>query len=142
MPAHVPPVADEGDALLQFLRQQRQGLRYAAHGLTDEAARAPSASTLSIGGLIKHVTSVDRYWIALVTGAPWQQHEQAYVDGFRMIEGETLASVLDDCAAAADETHKAVAAIEDLVLLAAAEGWPEDGWMKPWRRDAVVEGER
>ena len=49
------PVADEHDGLLTFLAQQRDALRAAVLGLTDAQARlTPTASTLSLGGLIKH----------------------------------------------------------------------------------------
>src|SRR3954447_16124937 len=64
MPGTVRPVVDERDGLLAFLEQQRDALRIIAFGLTEEQARAtPSASALSIGGLIKHVARVERYWI-------------------------------------------------------------------------------
>ena len=38
MPGTVRPVADERDGLLTYLAQQRDALRYAVHGLTDEQA--------------------------------------------------------------------------------------------------------
>ncbi|MBV8785428.1 MAG: DinB family protein, partial [Mycobacterium sp.] len=42
-------------------------------GLTDEQARStPSASALSIGGLVKHVTAMQRNWMARVAAAPDQ----------------------------------------------------------------------
>ena len=67
MPGQVPPVNDERDGLLGYLAQQRDALRIAAFGLTDEQARAtPSASSLSVGGLIKHVASTERGWIDMV----------------------------------------------------------------------------
>ena len=64
MPGLVAPIADEREGLLAYLAQQRDALRIVAHGLTDDQARAtPSVSTLSIGGLIKHVAP----------GSPWMQ---------------------------------------------------------------------
>ena len=57
MPMNAPPVADERQGLLAFLAQQRSDVRIAAYGLTDDQARmATTASSLSIGGLVKHVT--------------------------------------------------------------------------------------
>jgi len=57
MPAIVRPVGDERDALQAFLDHERHVLLIAAHGLTDEQARTPaSVSTLTVGGLLKHVT--------------------------------------------------------------------------------------
>lgn len=115
MPAHVPPVADEREALLAFLDHQRQGLRTAAHGLTDlEAAAAPSASALTLGGLLKHLASVERYWMSLVTGQSLAQEPDAYLEGFRMRPDETLAQLLANYEAAALETEKVVAGIDDL----------------------------
>src|SRR5829696_8068972 len=64
MPGQVPPVADEREGLLAYLAQQRDALRFAAYGLTDEQARAtPTVSSLSVGGLIKHVANTERGWM-------------------------------------------------------------------------------
>ena len=63
MPGLAPPLTTERDLLLAYVAQQRQGVRNAAHGLTDEQARrAPLAGSLSIGGLIKHLADVERSW--------------------------------------------------------------------------------
>ena len=41
--------------------------RFAAFGLTDEQARlTPTAGTLSVGGLVTHVTAMERGWIDLI----------------------------------------------------------------------------
>ena len=59
MPAMPPPVADERQALRDYLLQQQYAYHALAFGLTDEQARAtPTVSALSIGGLIKHVTGL------------------------------------------------------------------------------------
>ena len=114
MPAHVPPVADERSALLSFLEHQRQLARIAAYGLDDEqAARTPSASALSIGGLIKHLAQVERSWMDTVRRAP-RMDPAAYMEGFRFAPGDSLQQVLDDYAVAAAETEKLVADIADL----------------------------
>ena len=69
MPGLVPPVTDEREMLLAFLGQQRDALRYAAHGLTDEQADArPSVSALSVVGIIKHVSWVERAWVTFPQG--------------------------------------------------------------------------
>src|SRR5437588_10061153 len=61
MPGLVPPVADEREALLGYLAQQRHVLRIAASGLTDQQARAtPTASALRGGGVVQHLVRVDR----------------------------------------------------------------------------------
>jgi uncharacterized damage-inducible protein DinB len=118
VPGLVPPVADEREALLGYLAQQRYVLRLTAYGLTDDQARqAPSASPLTIGGLIKHVASAERGWIDTVLGVPRKPLEEAsadYATDFVMGPDETLAQVLalyDDAAA---RTDAVVASIPDL----------------------------
>src|SRR3954462_5400734 len=69
MPGQVPPLDDERELLLAYLAQQRDGLRYAAFGLTDDQARlTPTRGTLSIGGLLHHCCEGEAGWIDLVAG--------------------------------------------------------------------------
>ena len=109
MPGNAPPVDDERGQLLAFLDQQRLVLRLAAYGLTDDQARAqPSASELSVGGLIKHVAKVERSWMDTVLGrqrAP-EQNEADYERGFHPGPDETLESILADYRQAAAETDE------------------------------------
>ncbi|MFG2041992.1 DinB family protein [Dactylosporangium sp. NPDC048998] len=113
MPGNVPPVADEREGLLAYLDQQRQAVRIAAYGLTDEQARAtPTAGTLSVGGLVKHVAQTERGWVAMMLGRPYPQVD--YADGFTLREDQTLDEVLADYTAVAAETAAAVAGIADL----------------------------
>lgn len=71
MPGTPPPVATEREALRAFLVQQHDGIRGAAYGLTDEQAHAtPSASAISIAGLVKHITVMERTWMARALAAP------------------------------------------------------------------------
>jgi hypothetical protein len=115
MPGLAPPATDERSALLGYLAQMRDAFNIVAYGLTDEQARlAPSASALCIGGLIRHVTSVERYWIGIVTERSVVRAEGKYEDNFRFGPGHTLAAVLADYDACAKETEAAVAAIDDL----------------------------
>jgi hypothetical protein len=115
MPGNVPPVADEREGLLAYLAQQRYGLRLSAYGLTDEQARAvPTAGALSIGGLIKHVASVERTWMGTVLQRPRTGSVDEYVEGFRLGPDETLAEVLDRYAQATVETDEIIAGIADL----------------------------
>ena len=54
-----PRVASEIDFLADYLDEQFTSVRYAAYGLSDEQARVtPCTSSLSIGGLIKHISWV------------------------------------------------------------------------------------
>ncbi len=117
MPGQVRPVADEREGLLAYLAQQRDAIRIAAYGLTDEQARlTPTAGSLSIGGLIKHVASTERGWMddVLQRARDTEEAMAAYEDAFRMREDETLADVLAAYAEVARETEEIVAGIADL----------------------------
>jgi uncharacterized damage-inducible protein DinB len=110
--------------LAETLSAHRRFLRQTAQGLTDEQAAArTTVSELCIGGLIKHVTAVERNWMRFIVDGPsamgtsnWQDPavQQAYADGFRMLPGETLAGLLDDYEAAAAETGELLATLPDL----------------------------
>jgi uncharacterized damage-inducible protein DinB len=119
MPGQAPALTDERELLLAYIAQQRDGIRYAAHGLTEAQARlTPSASALSIGGLLKHVATMERGWIdlALQRQHPTSQPEVAarYDEGFRLLPHETLAAALADYATVARDTEAVVRATPDL----------------------------
>ena len=119
MPAQAPPLTDERELLLAYIAQQRDGLRFAAYGLTDEQARlTPTAGALSIGGLIKHVAATERHWIDIAVrperAASRAAQEQNYHDGFRLLPDETLAGVLAAYDEVARQTEATIAAIDDL----------------------------
>jgi uncharacterized damage-inducible protein DinB len=115
MPGNVRPVADERDGLLSFLAQQRDALRIAAHGLTEEQLRAtPTASTLSVGGLIKHAATTERGWIDTVLGRSRPMSAEGYGADFRMTPDETIADLLASYDAVAKETEEVIAGIADL----------------------------
>jgi len=117
MPGLVPPVADEREALLAFLGQQRDALRYAAHGLgDDEAATRSTISELTLAGLIKHASRVERAWTTFMATGDTSVFvpDDDWSDGFRLLDGETLDEVIALCEEQARITEKAVAAITDL----------------------------
>lgn len=115
MPGTVRPVTDERDALLAYLDHQRRLVCIAAHGLSDEQARtAASASTLSVGGLIKHLAAVEHNWIDLVEQREPRGSAEEYMAGFVLRPDETLQDALDLYDAAACRTTRVIAAIEDL----------------------------
>jgi uncharacterized damage-inducible protein DinB len=117
MPGLAPPLDAERELLLAYLAQQRQGARNAAYGLSDEEARqAPVASSLSVGGLLKHLADMERGWIDLVVQRPHRGAESAsaYLDNFRLEPDETLADVLARYDEVGRETEAAIAEITDL----------------------------
>jgi uncharacterized damage-inducible protein DinB len=119
MPGKAPPHADERQLLLAYVAQQRDGVRNAAYGLTDEQARlTPTAGSLSVGGLVKHVAQTERGWIDMVLqrdrGQSRKEEESAYGVGFRLGPDETLADLLARYDEVARETEEVVAGIADL----------------------------
>lgn len=67
MPFFIPSVTTESDAAFTILNQQCTQLKLTASGLTDEQARStPTASGLSIAGLIAHAAQVVNGWIQQV----------------------------------------------------------------------------
>jgi len=59
--------------LLDSLTQQRFFLRNTTRGLTDEqVAAAPTASSLCLGGLIKHLTHGEQQWVDFILAGPAQ----------------------------------------------------------------------
>ena len=116
MPGNVPAVEGERANLLAYLEQQRYGIRLTAFGLTDAQARAtPTSSALSVGGLIKHVTAMERNWMDIILQRDRSGTGTAqYGDDFVMRPDETLADILADNERCGRETEAIVAAIADL----------------------------
>ena len=104
MPALAPPVSDERSALCEFLAFHQSAYFAVSYGLTDEQARsAPSVSALSIGGLVKHATEMQRNWMARVAAAPeappkdprpFEQIAEEFADQHVMRPDETLPGLL------------------------------------------------
>ncbi|MFJ4499371.1 DinB family protein [Streptomyces sp. NPDC088864] len=115
---------DENAEFLQALGEHRNFLRFTTRDLTDEqAGQRTTVSELCLGGLIKHVTSVERGWVGFIEKGPSAMPDftelteadyQKWADGFRMLPGETLAGVLDAYAEVAARTDALVASLPDL----------------------------
>lgn len=120
--------------LLESLRRQRHFLRHTVRDLTDEqAAQRTTVSELTLGGLIKHVTAVERRWINFIRLGPEamaRSGQEEWADLFRMTGGETLAGLLDAYQDVADRTDECVATID----LDATQPLPEAPWFKPGAR--------
>jgi uncharacterized damage-inducible protein DinB len=186
MPGNAPPVATEREALIAYLVQQRDGLKYAAFGLSEDQLRLkPTRSALSVGGLIKHGIRTERSWVQTMLGRSDQADQQAYLDTFTLTDHDSLSSLVTEFNHVAEETEAAINGLESLdvlvqlpnapwfpsnpigysarwillhiieelarhaghadiirehidgattyELMAAAEGWPETDWLKPWK---------
>jgi len=113
----------ERDDILDLLRKHRELFRYTVQGLSDEqAASNPTVSELCLGGLVKHVTAVEKNWADFIVEGPAAQPEVdwatidwsnppavvlEHMNGFKMVEGDTLAGLL----AAYDEVAEATDAL-------------------------------
>jgi uncharacterized damage-inducible protein DinB len=65
------PVTGERADLLAALAKQRYFQRYTVRDLSDEQARQrTTASELTLGGLIKHVTFTERQWARFIAEGP------------------------------------------------------------------------
>jgi uncharacterized damage-inducible protein DinB len=113
MPGNPPSVDSERAALTVYLIQQRDGLKYAAYGLTEEQIRlTPSAGSLSVGGLLKHAASTERSWTRVMLGQP--PADDDYGDSFSVAESDTLDALLATFDQVARETEEAINRLDDL----------------------------
>lgn len=124
--------------LLQTLAKHRYFLRHTARGLTDEqAAKRTTASELCIGGLIKHVAFTEQQWIAFILTGPaamGQQDESTmagWLQRFRMLDGDTLAGLLDEYEQVAQRTDELLTTLPDLD---ASQPLPEAPWYEKGAR--------
>ena len=131
-------VTGERADLLEALAKHRYFLRYTVRDLTDEqAARRTTVSELCLGGLIKHVALTERQWINFVLDGPsamghWEEGAgQDWSAGFRMLESETLAGLLDEYEHVARRTDELVATLPDLDV---SQPLPEAPWFEPGAR--------
>lgn len=114
-----PPAEGEKQTLIEFLRFNQNAFFSVAYGLTDEQARStPSVSALSIGGLVKHATGVQRGWMERVKAAPdfpprderpMEQQMAEYQDQYVMRDDETLAGLLEALRAQNEDTLRTFA---------------------------------
>jgi Protein of unknown function (DUF664) len=125
--------------LLETLAQHRSFLRYTVQGLDDEQARRrTTASALCLGGIIKHVTAVEKNWAAFIEHGPattrsedLEAESEDHAAGFRVLEDETLAVLLDRYEETASQTDKLVA---ELPSLDASQPLPPAPWFEPGKR--------
>ncbi|MCT2584460.1 DinB family protein [Actinophytocola gossypii] len=137
-------ISTERADLLQTLAQHRHFLRFTTRDLTDEQARArTTASELCLGGLIKHVSAMERRWVNFFVEGPESMRDFAdmteedlaeFTDGFRLLPDETLAGVLADYAEVARRTDELVATLPDLD---ASHPLPAAPWFEPGARWSV-----
>jgi hypothetical protein len=122
--------------LLESLATHRHFLRFTVRGLTDEQATTrPTASELTLAGLIKHVAGTEAAWVRFIEGGPeamsgdWSP--EAWAREWRLEPGETLASTLDHYATVAAHTDALVVSLPDLDV---SHPLPSAPWFQPGAR--------
>jgi uncharacterized damage-inducible protein DinB len=137
------PLSPERADLLDVLRKHRGLFRVTVEGMSDDQARTRSTvSELTLGGLVKHVASTEEHWARFIVEGPTAQPEidwaaidwsnpppevAAYADGFRLLEGETLAGQLEAYDAVAAATDELVASVD----LDRSHPLPDAPWFPP-----------
>jgi uncharacterized damage-inducible protein DinB len=104
-----------------------------ALGLTDEqAARRTTASELTLGGLIKHVTAMERQWIRFIRIGPETiaGSDESWASNFHMTDDDTLAGLLNVYEEVARDTDAFVATVD----LDDSQPLPEAPWFAPGAR--------
>lgn len=146
MPGNPPPFDNEIDGILLYLVQQRDGLRYAAFGLTEEQLRqrATPASVLTVGGLVKHTARTERGWIDIITGDSAEQTDAEYGDDFVLTDEEsydTLMALLDETAAHTEEVVRGLPDLGIRVQLPETPWYPRnpEGYSARWILLHIVE---
>jgi Protein of unknown function (DUF664) len=132
------PLTPERQDLLETLAKHRFFLKLTARGLTDEQAnRRSTVSALTVGGIIKHVTLVERNWVDFILNGPpgmaYDEGDWNAVDweaGFRLLPGETLEGVV----AAYDEAARRTDELVRTVDLDASQPLPVAPWFEPGKR--------
>jgi len=124
--------------LLAQLAGARHFLRFTTRDLSEEQLAAhPTPSELCLGGLIKHVTSVERGWTDFIVDGKsvmkdfddmTEEDFAQRTDEFQVQPGETLAGILAAYDETAGRTDELVATVPDLnaAMPLPAAPWFED----------------
>ncbi|MEV7427429.1 MULTISPECIES: DinB family protein [unclassified Streptomyces] len=138
--------------LLAALAAARSALTRTVGGISDEqGGEHPTVSALSLGGLVKHVASIEEGWLRFAVDGPsalnydlpegvtWAdfragtatEYPQWAIDhrnNFRMLPGETLAGIIARYEEVAARTEEIIASVPDL---SATHPLPEAPWHEP-----------
>ena len=124
--------------LLESLTRHRFFLTTTVRGLSDEQARLrPTASELTLGGLVKHVAGTERMWAEFIVTGPaavpaFDPSTAAdWASEFVVGPEETLAGLL---AGYADVARRTDELVRDLPSLDLAHPLPEAPWFEPGAR--------
>ena len=134
-------LADERADLLASLAKARHFLRLTTRDISEEQARQrTTVSELTLGGLVKHVTAVERNWQNFILHGPsaapdfsnlTEQDYANWANGFRLLDDETLAGALAEYEEVAGQTDELIATLPDLD---ASHELPPAPWNPPGER--------
>jgi hypothetical protein len=122
----------ERDDLQAALSQARSVLRYTAEGLTDhQANQASTVSSLTVGGLIKHVSLTEQNWVRFIRegAAAFSGGLDDHASSFRLGE-QSLADALQRYADIAADTDELLRTVD----LDAGQELPPAPWFTPGER--------
>ncbi|MER8003302.1 DinB family protein [Streptomyces sp. NPDC095613] len=146
-----PALDAERTDLIAALASARSALSNSVRGLTDEQlGERPTASALCLGGLIKHVASVEEGWLRVAVEGPsalnfdlpegvtWADIQAGtareiprwmidHQKDFQMLPGDTLAGILKRYEEVAARTEEVIASLSDLSVTHAL---PEAPWQE------------
>ncbi|MER5320954.1 DinB family protein [Streptosporangium roseum] len=147
-----PALDAERADLLDQLGAARSALLATVRGLgDDQAGERPTVSALCLGGLVKHVASMEENWLRfavegpsamrydLPEGVTWEdlaagtarEYPRWAIDhqnDFQMLPGDTLTGILQHYERVAARTAEIIAAVPDL---SATHPLPEAPWHEP-----------
>jgi len=134
MTTPAPDNRNERDEILAALDRHRGFLRQTLDGITDaQAAERSTVSELCLGGLVKHVASMERRWIDFIgrgteaIGTMDEASYAAHAASFRMEPGDSVAALLESYENVARDTERQVRALPSLDV---AQPLPEAPWFE------------
>lgn len=127
--------AQEQIDLVEALGAHRELFLQTVQGMDDDQARMrTTVSELTLGGLVKHVTRMERRWADFIVRGPEAiggmdpESFAAHAASFRMEDGETLAGLVEEYHEVARQTDELV---RTLPSLDASHPLPEAPWFEP-----------
>lgn len=129
--------APEAVALLEALVERRRFLCYTVQNLSAQQVVArPTASALTLAGLVKHVSETEARWLRFVVEGTsavalpenWQSDPGFWENGWKLLEGETLEGVLEQWEQVAARTEEIILGLPDLGV---SHPLPRTPWFVP-----------
>ena len=117
---------DERETLTEMLDFLRATVVMKVEGLTDERAFATAIppSTLTLAGLVKHLSATERFWFSIDFAGldvPWPYPDEDPHGNFRLEAGDTLAAIVEEYERECERSRDAIVGA-DLGAMAKGEG--------------------